>query len=216
MACALLWACGQSEDPTQYAKKLRKETAPPRPPPKIVKVQTPVAPGAKVKCEDWVDLAKFKEALGEQEDLGLKDLSRTEVDPTSVCSIVKGGEPPSAEQQAKTFEKNAYKIGVVGGDELCLVHVFCGYVATAEDLQRKCKADAMSDLKEIDGRPACVHRTQRASEWAYKYSVIDDDTTCGLDVQGGPSVTDEGLVQKCTAAALDSLTKDGIANPYRP
>jgi hypothetical protein len=212
----LLWGCGKDEDPAAYAKKQSKDQAKPRPPSQIVKIETPVAPGGKVKCEDWIDLAKFTMGLEQELDVVLEDQSKNEADPTSICSIRMGGEPPSAEEQAKTFEKENYKIGVVGGDELCLAHLYCGYVATVEDMQRKCEADAMSDMTDLMGQRACVHRTQRAAMWAYMYNVIDSDTGCGLEVQGGPSITDEDFVQRCTLATLESLTKAGIANPYMP
>ena len=209
-------ACGQDQDPKEYAKQQGKQQEGPRPPSKIVKIQTPVAPGAKVKCEDWINPAVFKETLQEELEVVLKDNSSAEADPTSICAVLKGGEPPSAEAQAKVFEKEGMKIGVVGGDELCLAHLYCGYVATVEDMKRKCDADAMSDMTELDGQPACVHKTQRAAQWAYLYTVIDPETTCGLEVQGGPSVTDEEFVRNCTRATLESLTKAGISQPYMP
>jgi len=211
-----LVGCGKGDDPAEYAKQQSKAQEKPRAPSKIVKIETPVAPGAKVQCADWIDLAKFKVALEQELDLALKDNSRSEADPTSICSIVKGGEPPSEAEQAKAFEKENMKIGVVGGDEYCLAHLFCGYVATAEDMKRKCEADPASEMTDIDGLPACVHRTQRAAKWAYLYTVIDPDTNCGLEVQGGPSVTDEELVRTCTVTTLDSLTPAGIAHPYMP
>jgi hypothetical protein len=208
--------CGKGEDPAEYAKQQAKSQEKPRPPSQIVKVTTPVAPGAKVKCEDWIDVAKFTEATGETEPLGINDKSRSEVDPTSICSLTKAGVPPSEAEQAKMMEKNTYKIGVVGGDEYCLVHLYCGHVTSNAEVERKCKSDAMNQMKDLMGQPACVHQTQRAARWAYRYTVVDTDTTCGLEVQGGPSVTDEDLVQRCTLAALESLTKQGIANPYLP
>lgn len=210
-----LWSC-KDEDPAEYAKKQGKSQEKPRPPSQIIKIVTPVAVGAKVKCEDWIDLAKFKEALEQEEDVVLDDQSANEADPTSICSIKKGGEPPSAEAQARAFGKHGYKIGVVGGDEYCLAHLYCGYVTTVEDMKRKCDADNMSDMTDLMGQPTCVRRTQRAAKWAYKYTLIDADTTCGLEVQGGPSVTDRVLVEKCALATMESLTKAGISNPYMP
>jgi hypothetical protein len=70
----------------------------------------------------------------------------------------------------------------------------------------------MQSLSEELGQVACVRRTQRAADWAYKYAVIDADTNCTLEVQGGPSVTDEAIVQACARAALRSLTQQGIAS----
>ncbi len=214
-ACTLLYACGSGEDPKEYAKKQNKEQLQARPRSQIKTIKTPVAVGAKVNCADWIDLAKFQEALGEEGELTLDDKSKTEVDPTSICSIKKGGEPPSEAEQAKMYEKGM-KIGVVGGDEVCLAHLFCGYIATEEDMRKKCESDPLSEMNESLGQPACVHKTQRAAKWAYRYSLIDPDTTCGLDVQGGPSITDEEFVQKCARATLDSLVPGGIAKPYMP
>ena len=206
----------KDDDPAGYAKQQGKSQEKPRQPSQIVKITTPVAVGAKVKCEDWVDLAKFKEGLEQEEDVTLVDESANEADPTSICSIRKGGEPPSEAAQAKEFEKHGYKIGVVGGDEYCLAHLFCGYVATVEDMQRKCGLDNMADMGDLMGQPTCIRRTQRAAKWAYKYTLIDADTTCGIEVQGGPSVTDQTLVEACALATMESLTKAGLSNPYMP
>ena len=210
-----LWSC-KGDDPEEYAKKQGKSQEKPRPPSQIIKIQTPVAVGAKVKCEDCIDLAKFTEGLEQEDPVTLQDQSAKEADPTSICSIRKGGEPPSEAAQAKTFEKNAYKIGVVGGDEYCLAHLYCGYVNSIEDMKRKCDADGMSDMSDLMGQPTCVRRTQRAAKWAYKYNLIDADTECVLEVQGGPSVTDQNLVETCALAFMESLTKEGISKPYMP
>jgi hypothetical protein len=210
---AALGACSQG-DPREYAKQQSKASAKPKSESTIVAVTTPVAPGAKVHCEDWIDLAIFKEKLAEQKDLGLKDLSTQEHEPTSICSVTKGGEAPSAAEQAKVFDKEGMKIGTVGGDEICLAHLMCGVVATVENVRKKCDADPMSDMSAVGDEPACVRRTQRAAKWAYKMTVIDPDTQCALEVQGGPSVTDEQLVRTCAESALLSLTKEGIGKPF--
>ena len=212
---ALLAACSSGEDAKEYAKKQNKEQLQARPRSQIKTIKTPVVPGGKVKCEDWIDLVKFQTALNEELPVTMMDKSTSEMDPTSICSIRKGGEPPSAEAQAKAFEKGM-KIGVVGGDEVCLAYLYCGYVTSVEDMKRKCDADPMNEWNEALGQPACVHRTQRAAKYAYKYTVIDADTNCGLEIQGGPSITDDAFVQTCTRAALDSIVPGSIAKPYMP
>lgn len=202
--------CSEDEDPAAYAKKAAKQTETPRPPSDIRDVSVPVPVGKKVACEDWLKLEPFAAALGQE--LAVKDKSGSEVEATSVCSIVRAGEPPDAKAQEKMFNEGGMKVGVLPGDEYCLAHLYCSYIAEFEDLEKKCNGPDDTFNVQALGQPACVHRTQRGPDWAYAYKTIDGDTKCSIVVLGGPSVTDEELVQKCTRATLETLTQAGIQN----
>jgi hypothetical protein len=198
---------GSDEDPAAYAKKQMKEQEKPRPPSDIKTVSVPVPEGKKVPCASWLDPAVFTAALGDQ--VTLVDKSASETEPTSVCSLVRGGEALNEKEQMKKWEKEGMRLGVLPGDEYCLVHLTCSYVATMDGLRKKCGQEGNTGNEAV-GQFACVHQTQRGPEWAYAYTTVDPDTSCGLAVQGGPSVTDETLVQRCTQAALATLTPAGI------
>jgi hypothetical protein len=130
---------------------------------------------------------------------------------TSVCSLVRGGEAASQAAQEKAFIKNNMVLGVLPGDEYCLVTLSCGYVANIDDMKKSCERAGGVGNSALN-HWACVTTTQRGPKDAYTYQVVHPATTCALKVQGGPSVTDEELVQKCTRAAMDSLTPEGIKN----
>ena len=50
--------------------------------------------------------------------------------------------------------------------------------------------EVLTDL----GTPACVHRTQRADEFAYTYRIIDPDTKCVFEVmESQPHGGEQGL-----------------------
>jgi len=210
LALSLSVGCAPKEDPKEYARKLAKEVDGPREPSKITKLSVPVPVGKKVACEDWVDLAAFTEAIGDE--VSLKDKSASEVEPTSVCSFVRGGDAVDVKAQEKAFLKNDMKLGVLPGDEYCLAQLYCSYANSEELLRKKCTGMDKAMNESGAGQPACVLTTQRASEYAYTYEAYDSDSKCTVRILGGPSVTDEQLVQRCTRAALTSVTAQGITS----
>src|SRR5688500_5423109 len=54
-------------------------------------IRPPVPGSAKIPCEQLIDVVKFGEAIGEKEPVTMKDLSKSEVDAASSCSIHRGG-----------------------------------------------------------------------------------------------------------------------------
>jgi len=118
---------------------------------------------------------------------------------------MRAGEPPRTDAQLRKFQREGMKLGVLPGDEYCTVTAYCSMATDVDRLKKKCEAE--KDLgNDAVGEFACVHTTQRGTKEAYTYRVIDPDTKCMLEVMGGPSVTDEPLVQNCTRAALDDIT----------
>jgi hypothetical protein len=61
-----------------------------------------------------------------------------------------------------------------------------------------------------------VHASQRGTENAYTYKLTHPPTKCLLEVMGGPSVTDESLVQNCTRAAIEDLTPGELSSAGPP
>ena len=57
-------ACSDAGDPREYAKQVAEEQRKPRPASKIVKIQTPVPPRAKIACEQWISIEGFFGASG--------------------------------------------------------------------------------------------------------------------------------------------------------
>jgi hypothetical protein len=165
----------------------------------IVKVQTLVPYGKKLACDRLLTPARVGELIGDQ--VTLRDRSTSNAEAAAVCAVMRAGEPPKNDAQLRQFQKSM-KLGVLPGDEYCTITLFCAYPATPEEFTRKCESRGDSGNQAL-GVFACVHQSQRADQWAYTYKVIDSDTQCVVEVMGGPSVTDEPLVQNCTRAALE-------------
>ncbi len=173
----------------------------------IVKVQTPVDPGVQIPCEALHDPEEVAAMLEQQ--VTIDDRNATKPDATSVCAIHRAGEPPSREVQKRRSEETGI-LGVLPGDELCTVETYCSVPSSVEGLVRRCE-ERGDELNDELGVPACVHTTQRGPRFAYTYRVYDAATECVYRVLGGPSVTDEDVVQSCTDMALTTLSPERIA-----
>lgn len=203
-----LAGCGKDEPPPAPAeppKKERKST--------VIKVETAVPYGKRVACEDMIDLEAF--AQHAELDLGeMRDRGETDSAATSVCAFMRAGEPPKDNEQLKMWEKQNLRLGVLPGDEYCMLTTHCSIIPpTPDEFEEACRARE-DTINEDLGFPACVHQTQRATKWAYTYKVVHPATQCVIDVMGGPSVTDEELVQRCTKAAVALITKEGLSKHH--
>jgi hypothetical protein len=176
----------------------------------VKKFEAPVPYGKQVACADLVgDGARFAEYIGDA--IGeIKDKNSTNKEATSVCAFMRAGTPPSNDAQLKAFQKSGMKLGVLPGDEFCTVTAYCSYPAELEQFKKKCQDDGHREDNSL-GQFACVREYQRAAEYAYTYRAIDAETQCIVEVMGGPSVTDESLVQNCTRAALETIVPESIA-----
>jgi hypothetical protein len=174
----------------------------------IVKIETPVRPGVQVPCDELLSAGDVA-ALLEEETVTIKDDSSTKPDETAVCRIHKDGKPPSIAAQERASEKSGI-LGVLPGDEICTIEARCSTPSSVEGLVERCE-DRGDVVNEDLGVPACVHSTQRGTRWAYTYRVYDTETQCIFRVLGGPSVTDEELVRRCTDVALTVTTPDSLA-----
>jgi hypothetical protein len=198
-------ACGKddakSDQPAAKPEAKKKHS-------NVIKFESPVPYGKHVACPDLVDGAKFATYIGDE--VGeVKDRSSSNAEATSVCSFMRAGTPPSSNDQLRSAQKNALRLGVLPGDEFCTVTAFCSYPANPEEFKKKCDGEGKRENHDL-GQFACVQEFQRASEYAYTYRVIDPETKCIFEVMGGPSVTDESLVQNCTRAALETIGPENI------
>ncbi len=176
----------------------------------VVKIKTAVPYGKVVACEDFIgDPLIFSQMIGDE--IGeVKDRSSSNSAASAVCAFMKAGEPPTDNAQLKAYVKNAAKLGVLPGDEYCMITAYCSFATDLDQFKKKCEADGDTINNNNVGVSACVHQSQRAAEWAYTYKIIEPDTKCVIEVMGGPSVTDEELVQKCTRAAIETINMESV------
>ena len=197
-------AC-KSSDPLPEAPK-REVTSK-----NIVKIEMPVPAGRHVACTDLIpDLTPYSKGIGEEIGV-LNDMTKTNTKATAMCALHKAGKAPKQNMNPQTeLEKTAIH-GVLPGDEYCTVSAYCSIFMEDEDFTEKCEKDG-NRLTDLNGHGACVRETIRGPKYAYTYKMIEPDTRCLLEVMGGPSVTDENIVQGCSRAAVDSINKASIAN----
>jgi hypothetical protein len=175
----------------------------------IERIPIAVPYGKQVACADVVDTALFAKYIGDK--IGeVKDRSKSNSESNMACSLIRAGKPPTTDAQLHKFEREGMKLGVLPGDEYCQVTAYCSMSTDEERFRKKCEAEHDSGNEAV-GQFACVHTTQRGTKQAYTYRAIDPDTRCLLEVMGGPSVTDEPLVQNCTRAALEDITSADMA-----
>jgi len=177
----------------------------------IVKVETSVPYGKTVACANIFDPLKVGSYLSD--NVLIKDKSASSKEATSVCAVMRDGEPPKnagelKEKDGKLVGKGQV-LGVLPGDEYCTITLFCSMPVERKRFQEQCQKrgdDGNRDLEQF----SCVHKSQRAAKYAYTYKTIHYPTKCIIEVMGGPSVTDEPLVQNCTKAALELMTKESL------
>jgi hypothetical protein len=216
IALMFLFACSKGDDkkaPPAGEKAAGGDTAagPAKKKSNIVKVQLSVPMGKQVACADVFTVETFSKYIGDQ--IGeIKDKSSSNTSTSTSCAFHRAGEPPKTDAQLKKFEKEGLKLGVLPADEYCMVNAYCSVSNEDPDAFKKLCEEHGDTGNEQLGMFACVHQTQRGVENAYTYKVVDPETKCTLEVQGGPSVTDEALVQNCAKAALEDMAPNKLTN----
>jgi hypothetical protein len=167
------------------------------------RMATPVAGQTRLPCSQLIDAAAFQTALGEKEPLTVKDVTRSEADATSSCSLVRGGKRPNEAAQQALLKKGG-KLGVMAGDELCNVTAFCSTIEEPERFKAACKARKEQDDDSL-GSYACVRVVAVGADDVKVFQLLDEDTRCVLRVRGGPSNVDNDLIRSCAKAARDSI-----------
>ncbi len=176
----------------------------------IERIPIAVPYGKQVSCADVIDPALFSKYIGDQ--IGeVKDRGKSNSEASLTCGLIRAGKPPTTDAQLRKYQREGMKLGVLPGDEYCQVTAYCSMATDEDRFKKKCE-DQKDIGNESVGRFACVHTTQRGTKEAYTYRVIDPDSKCLLEIMGGPSVTDEPLVQNCTRAALEDIALAELKN----
>jgi hypothetical protein len=216
IAIASATACNKG-DPAAEARKEAAEQdkqAPKVKPADVMK--PPLINEARVPCEMLLDPAAFTSALGETAPLTVRDEARLEAEAAASCSLIRGGERPDAKTQKKLEKEKGLRLGVLPGDPLCFVAIFCWTVESPETVKSSCKELAKNNplMKEDNttlGHYACVQEVHQGEDDTFVYKFFDEDTKCLLQVKGGPSNRDNEVVKKCANTARDTIGPAQIA-----
>jgi hypothetical protein len=179
----------------QKAKEVRSQPAP--------RMSTPVPGQARVSCEQLIDAAAFQTALGEKEPLTVKDVTGTQADASSSCSLTRGGKRPNEAEQ-KALLKRVGRLGVLPGDELCSVTAYCSVIEELERFRAACKQRKERDDDSM-GSYACVRIVGVGADDVKVFQFLDQDTRCVFHVRGGPSNVDNDSILSCAKAARDTI-----------
>jgi hypothetical protein len=199
-------ACGNSErDGAEEAQrraeaeqKAKGATAAP-----AKRMSTPVRGEGHVPCTQLIDPATFQAALKEKQPLTIKDVTKTEPEAASSCSLLRGGKRPTEAEQQAMLKHNG-RLGVLPGDVLCNVTAICSKIMDAEQFKARCKQRKDHDDESL-GSYACVQIVAVGADDVKVFRLLDDDTRCILEVRGGPSNVDNELIGTCARTARDSI-----------
>jgi hypothetical protein len=175
----------------------------------------PVQNGRKIPCAKMLpDEAAFNTALGPALATGKKvtisEDGPSDADATTVCSVKLAGKPPSAAEQKAAFDQHDRMLGVLPGDEVCSIHVFCWYAFDAPGMKHECEDKHFTGSTEI-GDYTCVQHMNAGDNQRAIVSALDPDTRCKMVVHAGPSEFDDNLVKACTKASVDLIGPPQIA-----
>jgi hypothetical protein len=207
IACSGL-ACPSAQDAEEFAKSQAK-AADKGPTGKVIKVDTPLQSGLHLACADLLPVQELTTLLEEKEPVTLLDQTDKNPDSTSTCSIRRGGQPLSEKEQARIVEKKG-RLGVMGGDELCNLTLYCAVPADEGALKERCNTEGSLGNHTL-GVFSCVKVTPKGADDGYSYKFIDEDSKCTMLMRGGPSVVEEPLVQACSRAAMKLINAESLA-----
>lgn len=200
------FACKGELEGEEPAKPVEKKKS------NVVKLTTAVPYGKHLACVDvFPDTTVFTEAMGDE--IGeIRDKSKSNSAASVVCSLIRAGEPPASPKELKTLEEKYAKLGVLPGDEYCMISAYCSLANDEDTFKAKCEADG-NQRSSLDGQFACLRATEKGVEYSYTYKFIEPDTNCTVEAMAGPSVNDEAMVKNCALAARNAMTKASVANP---
>jgi hypothetical protein len=206
IACSGL-ACPSQEGAEEFARQ-QAEAARKPPVTKAVKVDTALQSGMHIACADLLAPEGLTTALQEKEPVTVADITAGNKESTSTCSIRRGGKPLDEKAQARIVEKGG-RLGVMGGEELCHLTLFCSVPADEAGLQERCQTEGSLGNHTL-GVFSCVKVTQKGADDGYSYKFIDQDSKCTIVMRGGPSVVEESLVQACSRSAMEMITPETL------
>jgi len=173
------------------------------------KMSTPVPGSTRVPCEQLMDLPAYQTGLAEKEPIVLKDITKaTDAEAASVCSLVRGGTPLTKPQQDAKLKKEG-TLGVLPGDELCRVAIYCWTIEDPDRFRKKCGENKALQERTDDtalGTQACVRIVPTGEHDIELFRFFDTDTKCIFQVSSGASNTDNEKTRTCAKIARDSIT----------
>lgn len=206
----LLSACSKGEnagaeearkEAEREAKEKKKEGVEP-----AKKMSTPVPGQTKLPCTQVIDIAAFQTALGEKDPLTIKESKEAEA--AAVCGLVRGGKKLTDAQQKSAIKTNG-KLGVLPGDELCQVTLYCSVIENLDHFKSKCKERKERDDDSM-GSYACVQVVAVGADDVQVFRFFDEDTKCVIQVRGGPSNVDNDQIRTCAKTARDTIGPEQI------
>lgn len=214
-ALILVAACGNAAEEGRKAAQreaaaLRKEEESKIKPVDRVKVTVPQ--GTRLKCEQVMDPNAYTAALEELDPLTVRDGTGAMIDSTVSCTLVRGGVRPNPKEQEKLIKKYG-RLGVLPGDVLCSVSLYCWVADDAETYRNRCKPSPTTAAYPDEGTTggfACrsVHPTGEFDIDSFKF--YDTDTRCVIEVRGGPSMTDNDKIAACARTARESIGPEHV------
>jgi hypothetical protein len=200
LGLCVLVGCTEEEAPAP--KEVAKETLKPA----WKKIETPVPVGKKVPCSALLNAEQASAEVGRQ--LEVKDESGRDPEATAVCRLMTVGKPPSEKQQERMLARTQ-ALGLLPGDELCQVSVYCWSMYTVADLKKKCEDKKEAISTEI-GALGCIQEVKAGDKQRYNMTILDDDTRCKLVIHSGPGVTDLPTTKTCAKVAVSQITTDDL------
>lgn len=173
------------------------------------KLATPVPGEQHVPCSQLIDLPAYQTALGEKEPPTVKDVTKNDARAAASCAIVRGGKRPSEAEQ-KAMLKRQPRLGVLPGDDLCIITAYCWTIEEAERFKASCKQQKDQEDQSM-GSYACVHVFPVGADDVKQFTFFDEDTKCVIKARGGPSNVDNDLIQACAKTARDTIGPTQIA-----
>jgi hypothetical protein len=211
---ACLVGCNAAEEGAKEAKReaeaeRAKQAAAVKP---VERVKPPVSQGTRLRCDQVMDPTVYTEALGELDALTVRDSTGAMTDATVSCSLIRGGVRPDAKAQEKMMKKTG-RLGVLPGDEICNVTLYCWVVEDEAKFRTRC-TPSTTEVKTPDesstGGFACRTTRQNGEFDIDSFKFFDADTKCLIGVRGGPSMTDNDKIASCARAARDSIAGEHI------
>jgi len=182
------------------------------------KITPPVAGGATLPCANVLDANLLTQALGEVDPVVIQETEKLSRDPdaAAACSIMRGGKKLDSKGQAAKL-KSEGRLGVLGGNEICTIQLFCWSIEDAERFAKKC-AEKKNSMTDELGFPACVQVVITGKDDVKNFKFFDEDTKCLIEARGGPSNVDNDLIGKCAKAAhgligIDQIKPGGAPAP---
>ena len=210
----LLGACKKEAGFEAAQKEAEREAKLRGTPTPATKMSTPVPGSTRVPCEQLIDAAAFQSALVEKDPLVIKDITKaTDAEAASVCSLVRSGTPLTKAQQDAKLKKEG-TLGVLPGDELCRVAIYCWTIEDADRFRKKCGDNKALQERNDDaalGTHACLRIVPTGEHDIELFRFFDTDTKCIFQVSSGASNTDNEKTRACAKTARDTITPARIA-----